>query len=70
MCMSLLQWMVAGVTGVALDNAPQVVGEVKKLGPEDVIIQPLETEELRAEDRIVIHLIVTKFPVKVYNSSS
>ena len=41
-----------------------------KLGPEDVIIQPHETEELRAEDRIVIHLIVTKFPVKVCNSTA
>ena len=62
--------MVAGETGVALGYAPQVVVEVEKLGPEDVIIQPHETEELRAEDRIVIHLIVTKFPVKVCNSTA
>ena len=62
--------MADGETGVALGYAPQVVGEVEKFGPEDVIIQPHETEELRAEDQIVIHLIVTKFPVKVYNSTA
>ena len=62
--------MAGGETGVALGYAPQVVGEAKKFGPEDVIIQPHETEELRAEDQIVIHLIVTKFLAKVYDPTT
>ena len=62
--------MAGGETGVALGYAPQVVEEAKKFGPEDVIIQPQETEELRAEDQIVIHLIVTKFLAKVYDSTT
>ena len=60
--------MVDGVNGALLGYVPQAVEEARKFGLGNVTIQLHEMEELRAEDRLVILLIVSQSRVKVFRT--
>ena len=62
--------MVDGVNGALLGYVPQAVEEARKFGLGNVTIQLHEMEELRAEDRLVILLIVCQSRVKVFKTTN
>ena len=61
--------MVDGGNGALLGYVPQAVEEVRRFGLGNVTIQLHEMEERRAEDRLVILLIVSQSRVKVFRTT-